>query len=63
MNLDELIERLEMIRKTEGGDIECCTYDSVIEDYTNNLCLEMVDDDYFLNGSQNKIWDRRILLF
>lgn len=63
MMLDELIGKLELIRKTEGGDIECCTYDSVLEDYTNNLCLEMVEDDYFLDEKEGIVLNKRMLLF
>ena len=63
MKLNELIEKLEIIRKIEGGDIECCTYDSIIEDYTNSLCLEVVDDDYYIKDSEEQVWIERILLF
>lgn len=62
MNIDELIEKLDIIRKLEGGDVECCTYDSVLEDYTNNLCLEIVDDDYYFDESNNVNSDVKILL-
>lgn len=64
MNIKELIDKLESIRLEKGDDVECCTYDSVIEDYTNNLCLEIVDDDYYIDRSNNeKVENKRIILF
>ena len=63
MNINELIEKLEEIKEEKGEDIVCCTYDSVLEDYTENLCPETVDDDYYLNKNNEKIDGKTILLF
>ena len=63
MNLDELISKLESIRESRGGQIVCCTYDSVIEDYTSNLCLEIVDDDYYIDEDNQRIDGETIILF
>ena len=62
MNLTELIKKLKEIENEKGGDIICCTYDSVLEDYTENLCLEIVDDDYYLDEN-NEPKEDKIILF
>lgn len=62
MNLEELINKLIEIKEEKGGDIICCTYDSVLEEYSENLCLEIVDDDYYLNIFDEKV-EGRIILF
>lgn len=63
MNIKELIEKLEKIKEEKGEDIICCTYDSVLEDYTENLCLEIVDDDYYLDKNNQRVDDKKIILF
>lgn len=62
MTIDELIKTLTRIQKEHNEPIECCTYDSVIEDYTNKLCMEIVEDDYYINEEHEKIEGRHILL-
>ena len=62
MNIVDLIKKLEKIKEEKGEDIICCTYDSVLENYTENLCLEIVDDDYYLDEN-NQPKDGRIILF
>ena len=63
MKINELIKKLEQIKEEKGEDLVCCTYDSVLEDYTENLCLEIVDDDYYLNKNNKRIDGERIILF
>ena len=63
MNIDELISKLESIRESRGGQIVCCTYDSVLMDYTSNLCLEIVDDDYYIDEDGEKVIGEEIILF
>ena len=63
MNIKELIEKLEQVKEEKGEDLVCCTYDSVLEDYTENLCLEIVDDDYYLDKNNKKVDGKRIILF
>ena len=62
MRINELILKLEQIKKEKGENIICCTYDSVLEDYTENLCLEIVEDDYYLDEN-NKPQQGIIILF
>lgn len=62
MRIDDLISKLQSVRDIEGCDVECCTYDSVIEDYTNSLCLEIVDDDYYVDENNMMNTDVKILL-
>ena len=54
MNLTELIKKLQEIENEKGG--------SVLEDYTENLCLEIVDDDYYLDEN-NEPKEDKIILF
>lgn len=61
MNLSELISKLQEIEEEEGGDLICCTYDSVLEEYSENLCLEIVKDDYYLNIFDKKTYGEIIL--
>ena len=63
MKIGELIEKLEQVKEEKGEDLVCCTYDSVLEDYTENLCLEIVDGDYYLDKNNKKIDGKRIILF
>lgn len=63
MKINELIKKLEQIKEEKGEDLVCCTYDRVLEDYTENLCLEIVDDDYYLDKNNKKIDGKRIILF
>lgn len=63
MKINELIRKLEQIKEEKGEDLVCCTYDSVLEDYTENLCLEIVDDDYYLDKNNKRIDGERIILF
>ena len=63
MNITELIKKLEELKKEKGENIICCTYDSVLEDYTENLCLEIVCDDYYLDEDNQRIVGKKILLF
>ena len=49
--------------KVGGGQIVCCTYDSVLMDYTSNLCLEIVDDDYYIDEDGEKVIGEEIILF
>lgn len=63
MTIDELIKKLERIQNEHDEPIECCTYDSIMEDYTNMLCMEIVEDDYYIDGETNtKIEGRHIIL-
>ena len=62
LTIDELIGRLVEIRETEGGDITVCTYDSVIADYTDLLCLETVEDDHYINRDGENTPCPKILL-
>lgn len=63
MTIDELIKELTRIQKEHDKPIECCTYDSIIEDYTNKLCMEIVEDDYYIDGeTEQKTEGRHILL-
>lgn len=63
MKINELIKKLQEIEKEKGSNLVCCTYDSKLEDYTENLCLETVDDDYYLDKHNMKIYGEKILLF
>ena len=63
MKINELIRKLQEIEEEKGSDLVCCTYDSVLEDYTENLCLETVDDDYYLDMNNKKVDGKRIILF
>lgn len=62
MKLKELIKKLQEIEANDGEDLVCCTYDSVLEDYTENLCLEIVEDDTYLNIFDEKT-EGKIILF
>ena len=62
MKLGELIKKLQEIEANGGEDLICCTYDSVLEDYTENLCLEIVEDDTYLNIFDEKT-EGKIILF
>ena len=46
MDLHNLILKLQEIEKKDGGDLICCTYNMIVEDYCDTLCLQIVDDDY-----------------
>lgn len=61
MRLTELMSVLDTFRR-EYGDVEVCVYDSVIEDYTSRLCLEVVDDDHFINEDDLAVSGERMLL-
>lgn len=62
MTIDELIRQLQEIQKETNEPIECCTYDSVIEDYTNNLCMETVSDDYYIDRETGQKTTGRLIL-
>lgn len=63
MTIDELIKELENIRDQNNMLVECCTYDWVLNDYTNRLCLETVDGDYYIdNDTDQPVHGKRILL-
>ena len=61
MKIGDLIKRLSEIEQEYGEDLICCTYDSVLEDYSENLCLEIVTDDYYLNIFDEKVKGKIIL--
>lgn len=60
MKISNLIRELERIRE-EKGDLVCCTFDSVLEEYSENVCLESVED-YYLNIFDDKEYGEIVLL-
>ena len=60
LKISQLIEKLSQI-KEEQGDLTVCTYDSVLEDYHENVCLESVED-YYLNIFEDKSYGKILLL-
>lgn len=62
MNLIELVNGLEKVIGEEGDEIEVCVYDSVLEDYTSRLLMEIIDDDHYMDENGKIVAGRRILL-
>lgn len=60
MKISKLIETLKQ-KQEELGDITICVYDSGLLSYSENLCLEVVDDDYFLD-EDGKCKEEKFLL-
>ena len=61
MNIKDLIEILKQ-KQEELGNITVCVYDSGLLSYSENLCLEVVDDDYFLDQNEEYKEDKFLLL-
>ncbi len=60
MKISQLIEILKK-KQIEYGDLTVCTYDSVLEDYHENVCLETVED-YYINIFDEQIHGKILLL-
>lgn len=60
MKISDLIKELEEIQR-EKGDLVCCTFDSVLEDYSENMRLESVED-YYLNNANSIKYGEILLL-
>lgn len=61
MKINDLIKVLEQ-KKEEYGNVTCCHYDSGLGEYTENLCLELVTDDYYID-KENKVKEKKFILF
>ena len=45
------------------GQLLHLEYESVLMDYTSNLCLEIVDDDYYIDEDGENVIGEEIILF
>ena len=61
MKISKLVKVLQE-KQEELGDITVCVYDSGLLSYSENLCLELVSDDYFLDSNENVKEDKFLLL-
>lgn len=60
MKISDLIEHLSKI-KSDNGDLTICTYDDILEEYSENVLLEVVKDNY-LNIFDDVEYDEILLL-